>query len=112
MNPSYEKAQKIKTPDERTLESLDEDEKYFIVREDMPKLLLSQEQKENLKKAAAVVETSLTIGFALTLILQLSLKGVMSELWNTFNTLQILIALTQMSIIVPSNIQLVNEILD
>ena len=36
----------------------------------------------------------------------------MSQLWNTFNTLQILIALTQMSIVIPSNIKLVNDILE
>ena len=55
MNPSYEKVQQTQTPEDRTLASLDEDDKYFVVREDIPKQLLSQEQKENLQYAAAVV---------------------------------------------------------
>ena len=49
MNPGYQIAQQIKKPEERSLATLDDDEKYLIIREDIPKQLLSQGQKESLE---------------------------------------------------------------
>lgn len=43
MNPGYLMTQPIQNPEERSLANLDEDEKYIIIREDMPRQLLSQE---------------------------------------------------------------------
>ena len=50
--------------------------------------------------------------FALTFILNLSLNGVMSQLWNIFNTLQIIIALPLLAVIMPANVLFVKDVMD
>ena len=56
--------------------------------------------------------TVLTSGFALTFILSLLLKGVMSQLWNIFNTLQIILALPLMDVVMPVNLLLCKDVVD
>lgn len=54
----------------------------------------------------------LKTGFVLTFFLNLLFSGVMSQLWNIFNTLQIIMALPMLAVIMPVNIVLVMEALN
>ena len=47
--------------------------------------------------------------FVLSFILNLLLKGVMSQLWSIFNTLQIILALPLLAVLMPSNILIVEK---
>ena len=78
----------------RKLATFFEEEKYIIIEANIPSQLRDRiEELASLKSAAETVTTVLTIGFALTFILNLVLKSVMSQLWSIFNTLQIILAL-------------------
>ena len=54
----------------------------------------------------------LSSGFAMTFILNLFLSGVMSQLWNIFNTLQIIMALPMLTVIMPANVLEVRTVLN
>lgn len=45
----------------------------------------------------------------MSFVLSLVLNGVMSQLWNIFNTLQIIMALPLLPLIIPTNIELVRQ---
>ena len=47
----------------------------------------------------------------MTFVINLLLNGVMSQLWNIFNTLQIILALPLLSVMMPSNVILVQDVL-
>ena len=50
-------------------------------------------------------------GFALTFTMNLLLHGVMSQLWNVFNTLQVILALPMLAVIMPANIAFMQTLL-
>ena len=96
----------------RSLAKLEEDEEYLIIRADIPRQFMSEEDKVAIENAAETFETILTASFALSLLLNLLLSGVMSQLWNIFNTLQIILSLPLLAILLPANVQLVCEVID
>ena len=49
--------------------------------------MMSKAEAEALQSTAETVDTLMKTGFVVTFILNLALKGVMSQLWNIFNTL-------------------------
>ena len=53
----------------------------------------------------------MTSQFAMTFVINLLLNGVMSQLWNVFNTLQIIMALPLLNVLMPSNVLLVQDVL-
>lgn len=65
-----------------------------------------------LESTAATTQTILNSTFVLTFIINLLLKGVMGQLWNVFNTLQILLALPLLNVILPANILFMQSIID
>ena len=52
------------------------------------------------------------MGFVLTFFLNLLFSGVMSQLWNIFNTLQIIMALPLLAVLMPANVLLVMDALN
>lgn len=63
--------------------------------------------QSTLDNASSVMQSQ----FAFTFALNLLLNGVMSQLWNIFNTLQIIMALPMLQVQIPGNIVLVQEML-
>ena len=86
---------------------LEEDEEYFIIKEDIPRQLANKDDLEMLQSTADTASDALALGFAMTFGLNLILSGVMSQLWNVFNTLQIITALPLLSVILPANLTFV-----
>ena len=99
-------------PGMRNLAKFEEDGDYLIIKEKMPTQVMSEKDKENLESAASTVESTFVLGFILSITLAIVLKNVMSQLWNTFNTLQIIIAVTTIPVALPANIKIVTEVLD
>lgn len=95
----------------RSLVPLEQDEEYLTITADIPKQLLSEDEQVTLQFLASTTTAMLTTSFALTFIINLLLNGVMSQLWNIFNTLQILMALPLLSVLVPANVQFMVEIM-
>ena len=62
---------------------------------------------------ADAIQDTLASGFIVSFALNLLLNGLMSQLWNTFNTMQILLILPLFaSLYMPSNVLFVQEIID
>ena len=74
--------------------------------------MMSKAEAEALQSTAETVDTFMKTGFVVTFILNLALKGVMSQLWNIFNTLQIILALPLLTVVMPANVVMVQEVID
>ena len=72
-----------------------------MITSELPRQSISESQTETLISAAEAVEEVLVAGFIITFLLGLVLKGIMSQLWNIFNTLQIILALPLMDVVMP-----------
>ena len=59
---------------------------------------------ESIKISAQTIKSLLTGGLVISFLINILLNGVMSQLWNTFNTLQILIAMPLFDVIMPANV--------
>ena len=89
------------------------DDQYFVITQDIPKQLKSQEELESLQTVADVIQDTLASGFMVSFALNLLLNGLMSQLWNTFNTMQILLVMPLFAgLYMPSNVLFVQEIVD
>ena len=64
-----------------------EDDEYIIIEHDLPTQMKSLSDFVSLEGTAESLEGALSSGFAITFLLNLFLNGVMSQLWNIFNTL-------------------------
>ena len=87
-----------------------EDDEYIVFEHEIPRQLRDTPETLTLVETVEVVVIVLTSSFALTFTLNLLLNGVMSQLWSTFNTLQIIMALNLLAVILPANVILVQEI--
>lgn len=94
----------------RVLATLEEDDEYLIIREDLPRQFVSEEEMAAIETTAETVETIFTSSLALSFAINLLLNGVMSQLWNIFNTLQIILLLPDLSVIMPANVELVSQV--
>ena len=65
-----------------------------------------------MQEATESAKGVLSTGFVFTFILNLLLNGVMSQLWNVFNTLQIIMALPLLTVIMPANIIFVQKVVN
>ena len=65
-----------------------------------------------MQEAVESAEGVLSAGFVLTFLLNFLLNGVMSQLWNVFNTLQIIMALPLLTVIMPANIIFVQKVVN
>ena len=72
----------------------------------------SAEELQTLQTSAEAAEGALTTGFVVTFVLQFLLSGVMSQLWNIFNTLQIIMAMKLLAVMTPVNVTIVNDMID
>lgn len=95
----------------RSLATFEENEEYIIVKESIPKQVKSWADLIQLQGTAALVESVMQSGFALTFTMNLLLHGVMSQLWNVFNTLQVILALPMLAVVMPANIAFMQSIL-
>ena len=114
MTPSSFLASQLKVGEGRFLtETEDNDDQYLIIAQDIPKQLKSKEELESLQSTAEVIQDTLASGFVVSFLLNLLLNGLMSQLWNTFNTMQILLVMPLFSgLYMPSNVLFVQEIVD
>ena len=96
----------------RLLADLTEDDEYIIFMEDMPVQMMSKADAEMLQATAETIDTFMKGGFVVTFILNLALKGVMSQLWSIFNTLQIILALPLLSVVMPANVLEVQAVIN
>ena len=91
----------------RSLVTMEEDEEYLIIKADLPRQFFSEEDKAAMESTAETVETIFTSSLALSFVINLLLNGVMSQLWNIFNTLQIILLLPSLAVMMPANVELV-----
>ena len=61
----------------RSLATIEEDEEYLIIREDIPRQFMSEEDKAAMENAAEAVESIFTTSLVLSFIINLLLNGVM-----------------------------------
>ena len=67
--------------------SIDEDDEYFIINEDIPAQMQSESELATLEDSLGGAMAILEGQFVITFILNLLMNGVMSQLWGIFNTL-------------------------
>ena len=96
----------------RSLATMEEDEDYIVIREKIPRQFMSEEERAVIESTAETVEDILTTSIVLSFILNLLLSGVMSQLWNIFNTLQIILLLPHLAVLMPANVELVEEVIN
>ena len=65
----------------------------------------------SLEGTAESLEGLLSSSFGMTFLLNLFLNGVMSQLWNIFNTLQIILALPLLAVVMPANVIFVKKVM-
>ena len=94
----------------RSLATIQEDEEYLIIKADLPRQFKSEQDRADMESAAETVETILTSSLILSFIVNLLLNGVMSQLWNIFNTLQIILLLPRLAVLMPANVELVSKV--
>ena len=70
----------------------------------MPKQVKSKEELDSLTSTGESAENMIAGQFVVSLVLNLVLSGTLSQLWNIFNTMQLLTALPLLDINTPSNI--------
>ena len=90
--------------------TIQEDEEYLIIKADLPRQFKSEQDRADMESAAETVETILTSSLILSFIVNLLLNGVMSQLWNIFNTLQIILLLPRLAVLMPANVELVSKV--
>ena len=115
MTPSSFLSSQLKVGQRRYLTTTEEDDvdQYLTITQNVPKQLVSEEERESLQSISDFVADSLASGFVLSFLLSMFLNGLMSQLWNTFNTLQILLVMPQFSgLFMPTNVLFVQEIVD
>ena len=66
----------------------------------------------SLEGTAESLEGLLSSSFGMTFLLNVFLSGVMSQLWNIFNTLQIILALPLLAVVMPANVIFVKKVID
>ena len=64
-----------------------------MIEADIPRQFRSESELNSMQATLDSTTDAITSQFALTFGLNLVLNGVMSQLWNIFNTLQIILAL-------------------
>ena len=84
--------------------TLSEDEKYLTIEAEIPRQVKNEEDMILLEDTMSSAIELFQGQFAMTFALNLLLKGVMSQLWNIFNTLQIILALPLLAVEMPSNV--------
>lgn len=89
-----------------------EEEDYIVIEHEIPRQLRSAAEALSLQETGEAVKGVLTSSFALTFFLNLTLNGVMGQLWSIFNTLQIIMALPMLAIILPANVIAVQKIVN
>lgn len=79
----------------------------------MPRQFETSEQLTQLQSVSVIVTDALTSGLAISFIINLALNGVMSQLWNTFNTLQVLLIMRLLAdLVLPSNALMISQLVD
>ena len=74
---------------------------------------MGEEERESLQSISDIVADSLTSGFVLSFLLSMFLNGLMSQLWNTFNTLQILLVVPLFyNLYMPANVLFIQDVID
>jgi len=86
-----------------------EDGRHIIVEEQVPRQMKNEEDFIQMQDVLESTTDILLTQFVLSFILNLLLKGVMSQLWSIFNTLQIILALPLLAVLMPSNILIVEK---
>ena len=75
----------------------------------MPKQVKSKEELDSLTSTGESAENLIVGQFVLSLFINLLLSGTLSQLWNIFNTMQLLTALPLFEINTPGNIIELNK---
>ena len=84
---------------------IDEDEDpYFLVSDELPKMLGSAEELSTLETIGNSAKIVITVAIVVPLVVGIGLKGVMSKLWAMLNTIQLIDALSIISVSVPANV--------
>lgn len=71
----------------RNLQSLSKKDGYIVFKEDLPRQARNEEELQTLESTMDAAVDLITAQFVLTFILNLILNGVMTQLWNIFNTM-------------------------
>ena len=75
---------------------------YLTLIQDIPRQYASIDEQKAVEGIASSAESAATSAFAFSLGISLLLNGILSQLWNIFNTLQIIMALPLLAVIMPA----------
>lgn len=75
----------------------------------MPKQVKSKAELDSLQKSGEAAQSLIGTQFITFAILHIVMRGAMSQMWNIFNTMQLLTAIPLFAINTPSNVLFLNE---
>ena len=96
------------TDGRRRLQS-SEESPYHEFHFDVPKQVKSKEELQSLESTTEAASQLIAGQFVTSVILNVVLSGTLSQLWNIFNTMQLLTALPMFAINTPGNVITMNE---
>ena len=74
------------------------------ITEDLPRQVRNEDEFKVIQDTIDATVTVFTSQFVFAFIINLILNGIMSQLWNIFNTLQIILALPLLAVMMPGNV--------
>lgn len=96
-------------PGRLLVSTYEETDEFFILKESIPRQDADSEEAAKVGATAAAAKQVLAAGFSMSFAVSILLNGVMNQLWNIFNTLQIIMALPLLPVIVPTNVLTIQE---
>ena len=85
---------------------------YHIHLFDAPRQVRDKEELESLEQAQEAAESFILTQFLLTVGLNLLLAGAFTQLWNIFNTMQLISAFPTFAVKIPSNLDNIHSTFD
>ena len=76
---------------------------------DAPKQVRDKSELSNLQVASEAAEKFMLTQFIITVLLNLTIQGTFTQLWNIFNTMQLIAALPTFMVKTPSNVARVHR---
>ena len=97
------------TDSRRRLQTDSEESLYHEFTYEVPKQVKSKEELLSLERTTEAATQLIAGQFVTSLILNIVLSGTLSQLWNIFNTMQLLTALPMFAINTPGNVLTIND---
>ena len=86
-----------------------DEDPYFILAETLPKMFGSEDELSTVEFLGSTASSAITTAVVIPMAAGILLKGILSKLWAMLNTLQLINALSIISIKVPNNVMKVQQ---